>query len=108
MTDLKADIFEKQLTHSYQASFRVVTFNAVGDSTKSYLVRPLGERQAVDAQSAGELRRVQGEKETLVTKLDWEFQGNENKRDDPFFAQLQAETVGPIHHLDEPDAFEHP
>ena len=24
-------------------------------------------------EEAGELRRVQGEKETLVTKLDWEF-----------------------------------
>ena len=108
LTDLQASIFEKQLSHSYQASFRVVTFNAVGDSTKSYMVRPLAQKQtSVDALSAGELRRVHGEKETLVTKLGWEFQNEEGKKDDPFgLIKDEAATQG--HHLNEPDAFEHP
>ena len=48
LTDLQADIFERQLSHAYQASFRVVTFNDVGDSTKSYMIRPLIQKQTVD------------------------------------------------------------
>ena len=72
------------MTHSYQASFRVVTFNDVGDSTKSHMVRPVAQKQTVDAQSAGELRRTQGAKESLITKLDWEF-STKKDTDSSFF-----------------------
>lgn len=82
----------------------MVTFNDVGDSTKSHMVRPLAQKQAIDAQSPGELRRTQGEKESLVTKLDWEFAG---KKDiDMPFGVGKEEQTGPGHHLDEPDDFE--
>ena len=82
----------------------MVTFNAVGESTKSYMVRSKAQKQRLTRLKSSELKHGKKAKEKRISNLDWKFHGVESQSEELGFDMVGNQR----YHLDEPDAFENP